>query len=757
MTDRECQAALFQAERGSSDAVVINDRCLLRTEGELRVVVVAGVVVSHFQADDRMAAAHAMVTLVEQGIADQNDVARAFGCSARTVRRYQHRYEEGGMVRLGRGPGYPQGKPRQPSRDRLIGKLKANGVSNRAIALRLGIDEKAVRKRLQRLGWKRVVPEQAGLPFPGRGADPNPAASRAAVTERNAAGPSGADPNLSASWGDEAFPVSFDDDPADRRWDRLFAYLGLLDDAAPLFRSGTGVPGAGVLLAVPGLLSSGVFAAAHEVYGSIGPAFYGLRTTVLTLALMALLRIGRPEALKEHSPPDLGRVLGLDRAPEVKTLRRKLTRLAHLGGADRLGRLLAQRRVASRGETLGFLYVDGHVRVYHGRRDIPHAYVARMRLSERATTDYWVNDERGDPLFVVTAEANAGLVAMLPGLLDEVRKLVGERRVTIVFDRGGYSPKLFDQLIRQGFDILTYRKGRVPRVPAHRFREHVGTFDGRMVRYLLADQGIALLNGRLRLRQVTRLTDGHQTPVLTSRRDLAAIEVAHRMFERWRQENFFKYMREEFLLDALVDYQVEPDDPQRDVPNPAWAAVDAKVRQARAEIADLQRRVGAAAIANREAIRPTMRGFKIAHGKMGRAIRAAARRLQDLERKRSKVPRRIPVAERAQGEVVKLSTERKHLTSILKMVAYQTESDLFRALASHYRRNEDEGRTLVQTALAGAADLQVAGHELRVTLAPLSSPHRSRAIAALCRGLDAARATFPGTRLRLRFAVASHT
>ncbi|MCC6474712.1 MAG: hypothetical protein IT514_13310, partial [Burkholderiales bacterium] len=82
------------------------------------------------------------------------------------------------------------------------------------------------------------------------------------------------------------------------------------------------------MLAAPSLVQSGVFAAAREVYGSIGPAFYGLRTTILALLLMALLRIKRPEALKERSPPSLGRVLGLDRAPEVKTLRRKLSRLA---------------------------------------------------------------------------------------------------------------------------------------------------------------------------------------------------------------------------------------------------------------------------------------------------------------------------------------------------------------------------------------------------------------------------------------------
>lgn len=82
------------------------------------------------------------------------------------------------------------------------------------------------------------------------------------------------------------------------------------------------------------------------------------------------------------------------------------------------------------------------------------------------------------------------------------------------------------------------------------------------------------------------------------------------MFERWRQENFFKYMREEFLLDALVDYQVEPDDPTRTVPNPERRALDKQIRAARAELAKLEQRFGAAAADNPEQRRPTMRGFK---------------------------------------------------------------------------------------------------------------------------------------------------
>ncbi len=155
-------------------------------------------------------------------------------------------------------------------------------------------------------------------------------------------------------------------------------------------------------------------ACAREVYGSIGPAFYGLRTKILALLLMALPRIKRPEALKQHSPDGLGRLLGLDRAPGVKTLRRKLRRLAVAGRAADLGRALAKRRIALHGSAVGLLYLDGRVRVYHGRHALPKAHIARMSLALPATTDYWVLDACGEPLFVVTVEANAGLVKMLP-------------------------------------------------------------------------------------------------------------------------------------------------------------------------------------------------------------------------------------------------------------------------------------------------------------------------------------------------------
>ncbi len=133
-----------------------------------------------------------------------------------------------------------------------------------------------------------------------------------------------------------------------------------------------------------------------------------------------------------------------------------------------------------------------------------------------------------------------------------------------------------------------------------------------------------------------------------------------------------------------------------------------------------------------------MRGFKIAASAAGRAIAAAERRVAQRQRRRSRLPQRVPVAQVVDGQVVRLSTQRKHLTNCLKMVAYQAESELVRLVS----------------ALTSTADLFVTKTELRVVLAPLSSPHRTKAVAALCAELNADSAYFPGTKLRLRYSIA---
>ncbi|HMA72652.1 MAG TPA: helix-turn-helix domain-containing protein [Xanthobacteraceae bacterium] len=731
-------------------------------ETDQRVIVVAGLPVHHYRAEDTAAEAYAMVFLVESGFALQTDVARAFGCSVRTVRRNQWRYAQGGMAALGHEAGWRRGRRRiSAKRLRRIEQMKSQGMSNRAIAHKLGVTEKAIRKQV---GPSRgAASGQLALPEirpPKKSAATAPPASSAGGDDDDDDDPGGkrspsAAPPAAAANDDEPVPKSLDRDASNRTFDRQLAYLGLLKDAAPLFRDGSSIPGAGVLLALPCLIESGLLRISRKLYGEIGPAFYGLRTTLLTLLLMALLRIKRPEHLKERDPAAFGRLLGLDRAPEVKTLRRRLTCLAARHCAEQLGAELARVRVGQRGHLMGFLYVDGHVRAYHGQRSISsNAYVARRHLAMPASTDYWINDSSGDPLLVITGEIDAALTKAMPGLLREVREVVGERKVTIVFDRGGWSPKLFATMIKDGFDVLTYRKGRFRHINERRFVRRRAVLDGRSVDYLLHDEPVRLLNGKLRLRQVTRLCDGgHQTTVITSRWDLRDIEVAYRMFERWRQENFFKYMREEFLLDALVDYQIEPEDPTRTIPNPERRALDKEIRAARADVARLECELGAAAANNAEQRRPTMRGFKIANARLGKQLRKALTHLTRLLKKRRDIPKRVEVRELSEQAMVKLATERKHLTDIIKMVAYQAESELIALMRPHYARIDDEGRTLLHELFATAGDISVSNSELQITLAPLSSPHRTLAAQALCDILNKTATVFPGSSQRMRFAV----
>jgi prepilin-type processing-associated H-X9-DG protein len=400
----------------SSGALIINAPCVLRAEDEHRVVVVAGLPVHHYSVRDAVAEAYAMVFLVDAGYATQREVAAAFGCSERTLRRHQERYHDGGMAALATRSGWRPGRRRVPTkRLRIIEGLKAEGMSNREIARRMGVTEKAIRKEVgpsERCTQQQLLPLDTTENTGGTASAMSTVTPAAEPLEHTPPSPMGqalplvspeqkalppASPDEAVSVKAEPVAMSLDSDPANRVWDRLLACCGLLDDAAPVFGNRKAVPGAAVLGAVPVLVANGVFRIAHKVYGEIGPAFYGLRTMLLTLLLMALWRVKRPEALKEYDPQTLGRVLGLDRAPESKTVRRKLTRLASYHKAEQLGAELARLRVEGRGRLLGFLYVDGHVRVYHGKRTIPKAHVARMRLSMPATTDYWVNDQAGDP------------------------------------------------------------------------------------------------------------------------------------------------------------------------------------------------------------------------------------------------------------------------------------------------------------------------------------------------------------------------
>jgi|TARA_B100000315_G_C14563897_1_gene581935 hypothetical protein len=540
-----------------------------------------------------------------------------------------------------------------------------------------------------------------------------------------------------------------------RTSERALACTGKLCEAPAIFKASEAVEGAGVLLALPALLEQGLIDVGQSVYGSLRNGFFGLRSVLLTLCFMALLRIKNPEQLTGRAPGELGLLLGLDRAPEVKTLRGKLAEMGKRKLARLLHQRLTERWTSAEPNLLGLLYVDGHVRPYHGRlHKLPEHHVQRRGRPMPGTQDFHVNDERLDPLLCVTAEATESLLAMLDQhLLPEVRRLVGpRRRVTIVFDREGWSPEYFKRWKEQRFDLLTYRKGKQTRWQERFFTKRTRRVDGRKVTYCLAERSVKLSNG-LSVREVRRLTDdGHQTAVISTCQNLSTFQVAYRMFNRWRQENFFRYCRHEFALDHLCTNAVEPADPKRLAPNPQRTKLDKQLRSARSSRSNL--------VIRRGELKPgeTARadGRTLSEDELDALILKNEREVDRLKTHVSELPKKVPLDEILDpDEIVRLEPERKLLTDAFKMIAYRAESSLARLIEPFFARHKDEAHKFLQSVFRATADLipDERRRTLTIRFHGLSNPRSTRALRALCEIVSTTDACYPGTDLRLHFVV----
>lgn len=743
------------------DEVVINYRVRLRRADTRRVVMLDGMPLIAWDDGDKETERVCIALLADRRLARQNELAVAFGINRTTVYRLVRAWRKNGVAgvrskkRGPKGPSVAKGRCR-----RQIIALARVGYSVAGIAARLGLANETVYRvfRAERLGSFAPVPQL----LESDEADAPVGAAAAAETVEGSVGEAAAlEAPREAEGHDQAMGVAEPHSPAAsvgpgegapaREAERVFARVGLLEEAGPEFVSGEAVPQAGVLMALALVGKTRLFEVAERVYGRLRPAFYGLKNLLRVLCVMAFLRIKRGEGLASCEPRVLGRLVGLDRVPEVKTLRRKVNEVAARGKATDFVAAMAEAWAEESQDALGYLLVDGHVRVYSGTRQIPKVYSTRLARATRGVTDYWVNDADGMPLFVVTAPTNPHLTEVLPSVLEDAQTYVGDQTLTAVFDRGGWSPKLFRQLRDDGYHVMTYRVGKFRAYPKRRFETHAAKVAGKKVEYRLYDTHIRLRGfGRIRCVAVLR-PDGRQTHILTTREDLSAIEVAYWMFNRWRQENYLKYMREHFALDALVSYQTQPDDDERTVPNPKYKALTSKLAKVRAEIRKLEAAVG------RLESPPTSSRSKAnspSKKQLLAELDTQRRREARLKAQRKNQPKRVPLKEVVgEGQAVLLEDERKRFTDEIKLTAYRVESQLVGLVGPHYARTADEGRALARQIMQAAGDLEVTARTVTVRLRPLSAPRHTEAMAAVCAELNQQHLSLPGTDLNLRFAV----
>lgn len=558
-----------------------------------------------------------------------------------------------------------------------------------------------------------------------------------------------------------------------RTEERVAAAMGLLSSAPPRFQAACDVPKGGVLLALPALLAVGLLRHTTALY-ALPNGFYGMASIFLLLALMALARIKSMEQLRYVAPGEWGNLLGLDRIPEVRTLRQKLEILCQQAGRAILWNTeLAKEWIAGQGESELIFYADGHVRVYSGDlTPLPRHYVARERLCLRGTTDYWINAMDGQPFFFINKEVDPGLLATLrsdlvpwlethaPVAAELQARLQTDplqHRFTLVFDREGYSPEFFSEMKQRRIAILSYHKFPGQDWPAEEFSTcRVPLAGGEVVPMKLAERGSRLANG-LWVREIRKLSEtGRQTSILSTNYQADYTALAVSMFARWAQENFYKYMRQHYNLDRLAEYGTEPiPDPIQAV-NPAWRKLDSQIR-AKTETCRRQlARFGALDLQSSLA-EPEVALYQQNKAQLQEEIESLNRDIQELKKQRQQTPHHIPVKDLPESDrFSRLLTERKHFIDTIKLIAYRAETSMASLLRDTLNRQDDTRallRQLYETEVDLLPNLQT--NTLTVRLHHLTQAAHDEAVRHLCEELNATETIFPGTELKLIYHLGS--
>lgn len=674
-----------------------------------------------------------------QGLCQQSDIIRVFGVSSSSVKRSVKKYILGGISaffapRVVRTGGTVLTNERKTKAQELLNL----GHSRQEVAKQLNIKYDTLRKAINQ----------------GRLSEPD------SKVKSNGSNKSQRSQNDAlASMGTACT----------RPDERVLASFGLLNGATVKFEPCHDVSFGGVLCALPALVANGLFQHVDTCFKKLN-GYYTTIQILTLLAYMALCRIKTVEKLQYHSPGELGKLMGLDRIPEVRCLRNKLTELSKDEAPEKWAALLSKDWMEQSPELAGTLYVDGHVRVYHGyQTKLPRRFVSRQRLCLRGTTDYWVNDAIGQPFFSVERTVDSGMLEALrhdivPRLLEDVPGQPSEQalednpdlhRFIIVFDREGYSPEFFRDMWQQHrIACITYHKYPGDPWPEDCFAEtKVPMPSGETLTMDLAEKDSWIGNSKtgIKVIEVRKLNkSGHQTSLISTAYGCTGIYNAARIFSRWAQENFFGYMMQHFSIDLLNEYKTESLPDLQMVINPVWRSLDHDRRSLSSKLTHRRARYTQLTL-NAAPKKKDIEDWQKKKMALVEDIQQFEHDLAETKTKIKQVSKHIQwTSLEDEDKFERLSPSRKKLTDSVKLISYRAETAMVNIVREDLARHDD-GRVLIQDLCRSDADIlpDPENGTLNVVIHAMATPRSNRAIDHLLKYLNEAQFNYPGTNLRL--------
>jgi hypothetical protein len=545
--------------------------------------------------------------------------------------------------------------------------------------------------------------------------------------------------------------------------ERVMAYSGQLTKAQTTFTAQLAVDRAGVLFSLPALQSQGLLKAT-QVYEPLANGYYGLEHVMILLAFMALCRIKNPEQLKQCAPGEIGKILGLDRAPEVRCLRNKINQIVDQQKASKYAQLLSYDWINQ--EQCMYFYIDGHVRVYNGYLATPgKKYIARQKLLLSGTTEFWINNSQGNPIGVyigdLTERLKDGIMRMISQLKNDTSALIDEKqltenvnlpRFTLIFDREAYEPAWFNKLWEEErIAVITYRKNVKELWPRESFKIIDTTISDLNDTSLLCEREVSLAGQPYR--EVRKLNQGgHQTSIVTNNYMINATETAKKMFARWAQENYFKYLIENYDFDKMIQYGYENLDDNMVVVNPPYSRLSHQIKKEKEKRARIDARLFEKITQNADAPMQQVATFLEQQSQLKEKQQQHQNKIDQFSEERKKIPARIKIKDMDKDKQYnRLKKESKYFINIIKMIAYRAETALYRQVIPYYKNADKDGRMIIKEIMNTPADILPDNNTetLTVRLHPLSTPRANEAAKKLCEILSESKTKYPNTNLTL--------
>lgn len=718
---------------------VISSRCKYHDFNGTRTILICNQIAFSYQLKDQLSHKIIWVNIYKGGYASQKQISAGVGIPERTLRFWLSRYRKQGTKGLIESP--KPGAPKKITEDTKneIYLLRDSNATIKEIAKKYSVSTRSIDLVL---------------------------AARKKQNEKLKTKISNSDdPFSSLLLNQSEIDIKESAEAKDRGLERVNARLGVIQDVPPKFEEAKNVEWAGIFMAVAMLEFDPYLQKGQKIFTQFRAAFYGLRTTLITLLLMLLLRQTRPESLRKYDPQKLGKILGLDRAPEVKTLRRKIRQLSQQEKGTELMESLASARIDQKEDSTDIIYIDGHLQKYTGKEKIGKTFSSCGNRVVKGKTENWINISGGLPLISLYCEFNEGLTKKLTETIETAKKVMNTKNVISVFDRGGYSTVLFKEIISKGDHIITYRKGHVKPIPAAKYVKKKITISKKTFDYEPYEQEVTLpiykkdknnpkknilTNETVSLREIRILReDNKETIILTSIRDIESQKIAEIIFSRWAfQENIFKYMIAEFDLDALTQYGIEDINTEGiDHPNPEYINLEKQISKVKTKRTKLLSEVGEILVdCDEKDIVESVKKFK--DNKKANKVLTLTNELQELKDLLSQTTPRENVS-KAGYKILK--TESKLLMNAIKISAYAIESKLFQLLSQFYSNSHKDGRKLIASAFQTKGSIKLLPKKIVIQLDAQSSPSRTKAINSLCKKLNGFKAKYPGSNRVIEF------